>query len=148
MTAVIEGLRSISEPSEVTVVTDSAYVLNAMRNRWWERWIAETKPRPNMDLWYQLIGLAHYHNITWIKIKGHAGDYWNERADQLADHARRGKISSTSKTNFVDERCPFVALSGRQCKLHTNHTGDHHPTNGISNGVMAYGTASTSTINP
>lgn len=141
MTAVIEGLRSIPEPSEVTVITDSAYVLNAMRERWYERWIREGKPRPNMDLWYQLIGLAHYHNITWIKIKGHAGDYWNERADRLADHARRGRVTSTNRSAFLDARCPDIATSGRQCKLHANHTGGHHWTDGAANGVMAYGSS-------
>jgi len=44
-----------------------------------------------MDLWHQLIGLMHFHTISFVKIKGHSGDYWNERADKLAGIARLEK---------------------------------------------------------
>jgi ribonuclease HI len=140
MTAVIEGLRSIAVPSKVEVVTDSAYVLRAMRDRWYERWIEEGQQRPNMDLWYQLIGLAQFHDITWIKVKGHRGDYWNERADRLADNARRNKLAMVVHTRgYEDTRCDDIAPSGRQCKLHLGHGGSHHWTEGKANGVAVYG---------
>lgn len=146
--AAINGLKSIYEPSEVTVITDSAYLLNAMKNRWYERWIMEdyfdVRTRPNLDLWNQLSGLAKYHNITWEKIKGHSGDYWNERADKLADMARRQKLSVRNEVPAWDStrRCDSVSPAGRQCKLHNSHSGSCHWTNGKSNGVAPYGTES------
>lgn len=92
--AAIAGLRSIATPSKVSVVTDSAYLCNTMRLKWYDRWFEEeelqlrTKPRPNLDLWKQLVGLAQFHDVEWVKVKGHSGDYWNERADKLAEAAR------------------------------------------------------------
>jgi ribonuclease HI len=107
MMAAIEGLRSISQPSKIEVVTDSAYLCNTMRQKWYERWLEDepfrTKPRPNMDLWVQLIGLSQFHDVTWIKVKGHSGDYWNERADKLADKSRREKLSGVYNTEQIDE---------------------------------------------
>jgi ribonuclease HI len=146
MTAAIEGLKSISVPSAVTIITDSAYLLNTMKNRWYERWEEEeenqrrSKRRPNMDLWRHLVGLTSYHTVTWLKIKGHSGDYWNERADLLADLARRQKLSSRNEIyGFMDgERCAVMSPSDKQCKLHRGHLGQCFWTNGKANGVAPY----------
>lgn len=90
LTAVIMGLKSIDEPSEVEVHSDSAYVLNAFLQDWignWQRngWRnADKQPVKNADLWRELISLSNYHKITWIKVRGHAGDKYNEICDSLA----------------------------------------------------------------
>jgi ribonuclease HI len=101
MTAVVNGLLSISTPSNISLVADSAYVLNSLKNKWYVRWFEEDAKgtrvdRPNLDLWYVLAGLVQYHNVSFIKIKGHSGDYWNERADKLAGHARVNKVQSNT----------------------------------------------------
>jgi len=144
--AVLEGLRSVSIPSQITVITDSSYVLNTMRNEWYKRWFAEeplrlATPRPNMDLWHAMSGLAQYHQLSWVKIKGHSGDYWNERADRLADLARREKIASQHLVEDWIEgiRCPEFSPSSKQCKLHKNHSGNCYFTSGVANGVEIYG---------
>lgn len=149
LTAAIEGLRAVQTPSDITVIADSSYLLNTMKRQWYVNWIEQEKTglvRPNMDLWYALIGLAQFHNIKWVKIKGHSGDYWNERADKLADMARRGRIEN--KHDILDwqagVRCPIVSLSERQCKLHADHSGDCYFTNSKANGVEAYGQTATS----
>lgn len=128
--AAIEGLRSIQTPSDVTIVTDSAYVLNTMRNQWYERWFEgldrvgnpRVKPRPNLDLWHQLVGLCHFHNVSWVKVKGHSGDYWNDRADRLADRARREKVSMKLELSN-GSRCDTMSY-GKQCYLYAGHSGD------------------------
>ncbi len=121
--AAVEALKSIPIPSEVTVVTDSAYLRNTMRSRWYERWFLEDKKgRPNLDLWYQLAGLASFHSITWIKVKGHSGDYWNERVDRLADWARRNKVSSNLDCSDL-EKC-VQTFYNRHCALYAGHNGD------------------------
>ena len=81
---------------QVTIYTDSAYIANAFKDRWFDNWrnngwkTSKRTPVLNQDLWE--IILAHYELIqSWItitKINGHAGHAWNELADQLAVTAR------------------------------------------------------------
>ena len=92
MTAVIKGLRALIEPCEVTLYTDSKYVIDGI-TKWvhgWKRngWInASKQPVRNADLWHELIEAAQQHQVSWEWVKGHAGHPENERADQLASAA-------------------------------------------------------------
>ena len=86
----IEALVSISDRREVHVYTDSAYVMNCFRDRWWEKWEANgwlgagKKPVINRDLWERLIAETRRHTVVWHKVKGHSGYVMNERVDRLA----------------------------------------------------------------
>ncbi len=77
LTAAIEGLRAVREPSEIEVVTDSEYVKNGI-TKWihgWKRngWVTSAKkPVVNQDLWNELDGLAAAHRVRWTWTKGHA----------------------------------------------------------------------------
>ena len=88
--AVIEALRAIPRRRRVAVHSDSAYVVNCFRERWYVRWQkngwknAQNKPVGNRDLWEALIALAERHDVSWHKVAGHAGVPLNERADRLA----------------------------------------------------------------
>ena len=90
LTAVIEGLRALKEPCEVLVYSDSAYVVNAFNQNWIEGWInnnwrnSKKDPVANRELWEELISLTKTHNVTFNKVKGHAGDKYNEICDSLA----------------------------------------------------------------
>ena len=90
LTAVIEGLKTLQNKSEVTVVTDSQYVKNGI-NQWIYKWkkngwkTASKKPVKNKDLWKQLDYLVREHIINWEWVRGHSGNPGNERADQLAN---------------------------------------------------------------
>ena len=92
LTAVIQGLESITKPSKVKVVTDSQYVTKGM-TEWIENWIAKNwrtagkKPVKNVDLWRKLLEVSERHEINWEWIQGHAGHPENERCDQLAVQA-------------------------------------------------------------
>ncbi|MCR9150033.1 MAG: ribonuclease HI [Rhodobacteraceae bacterium] len=87
--AAITALETLSRPSEITVVTDSAYVKNGVTG-WihgWKRngWkTADRKPVKNIDLWQRLDSAQARHDVRWEWIKGHAGHPENERADELA----------------------------------------------------------------
>ena len=87
--AAISALESLTRPSAITIVTDSAYVKNGVTS-WihgWKRngWkTSDNKPVKNTDLWQRLESAQSRHQVTWRWIKGHAGHAENERADELA----------------------------------------------------------------
>lgn len=87
--AAINALEVLAKPSQITVVTDSAYVKNGVTG-WihgWKRngWkTAAKKPVKNVELWQRLDSAQSRHNVTWEWVKGHAGHPENERADELA----------------------------------------------------------------
>ena len=87
--AAIKALESLSKPSSITIVTDSAYVKNGVTG-WihgWKRngWkTAAKKPVKNVELWQRLDAAQARHDVHWKWVKGHAGHPENERADALA----------------------------------------------------------------
>jgi ribonuclease HI len=92
LTAALEAVRSIPGPLEV--VSDSTYVVNCFRDRWWEGWQrrgwvnSAKKPVANRDLWEPLITLVNERgDETFRWVKGHATDPMNDLVDQLAVEA-------------------------------------------------------------
>lgn len=87
--AAISALETLARPSEIIIVTDSAYVKNGV-TEWihgWKRngWrTAGRDPVKNADLWQRLDAAQARHKVDWRWIKGHAGHEENERADALA----------------------------------------------------------------
>ena len=92
LTAVIKALSAAKKHDELEIHTDSQYVKNGME-KWVRQWKnnnwknAEKKPVKNKELWQQLDELAQTKNITWVWVKGHAGQEMNERCDKLARNA-------------------------------------------------------------
>lgn len=91
LTAVIEALRALKVSDwPVTVYTDSAYVVNAFAQNWIDNWQrngwknSKKEAVANQDLWKELIALMKKNRVKIAKVKGHAGDRWNERCDELA----------------------------------------------------------------
>jgi|DEB0MinimDraft_10_1074344.scaffolds.fasta_scaffold79013_1 ribonuclease HI len=90
MMAVICALEALTEPCNVTITTDSKYVLQGM-TEWLENWklrnwqTAAKKPVLNVDLWKRLDQAASEHQIQWHWVKGHSGHRENEIADELAN---------------------------------------------------------------
>jgi ribonuclease HI len=88
--AVIKGLEALSKSCEITVTSDSKYVLSGI-TEWIENWkkrgwkTAGKKPVQNVDLWQQLDLLTQSHTIQWKWVKGHSGHRENEIADELAN---------------------------------------------------------------
>ncbi len=90
MTAVIESLKALKQPSEVVLTTDSQYVRKGI-TEWIEGWkrknwqTAARKPVKNVDLWKEIDDLASQHTIEWRWVKGHSGHAENEKVDDLAN---------------------------------------------------------------
>ena len=88
--AVISGLEALKEPCEVQLYSDSKYVIDSITKGWvysWQKnnWIkSDKKPALNRDLWEKLLKLLEIHEVSYVWVKGHAGNEYNERCDRLA----------------------------------------------------------------
>ncbi len=88
--AIIKGLEELKEPCEVTIYSDSRYIVDAINKGWLTRWKANRwmrdrkNPVKNIDLWKRLLTQLERHKVTFKWVKGHAGHPENERCDQLA----------------------------------------------------------------
>jgi ribonuclease HI len=92
LTAALEAARALSGP--LRIVSDSTYVVNCFRDRWYEGWRrrgwmnSQRKPVANRDLWEPLIDLhLERGDIEWTWVKGHSGDPMNDLVDRLAVEA-------------------------------------------------------------
>ena len=78
---------------EIEVFTDSAYLHNCVRQKWYSNWMmngwknSKKQPVANQDLWEQLVPYFEMPNITFSKVKGHADNTWNNYVDGLAQNA-------------------------------------------------------------
>ncbi len=90
LTAVIEGLSALKFGCDVTLVSDSKYVIDAITKGWVYSWKAkgwrkaDKSPALNVDLWEKLLPQLERHKMTYCWVKGHAGHPENERCDQMA----------------------------------------------------------------
>jgi ribonuclease HI len=90
MMAVIAGLSALKEPCEVTVVSDSRYVVDAVEKGWARKWQAngwmrnKTQKALNVDLWQKLLKLLDKHPVSFVWVRGHNHHPENERCDRLA----------------------------------------------------------------
>jgi ribonuclease HI len=99
--AVLEGLKALKKPCAVNVFSDSAYVINCMNDRWFDKWrkngwvASSKKPVVNRELWEQLLDAVESrgHTVSFEKVKGHANllgrvsseaERYNQRCDELA----------------------------------------------------------------
>ncbi len=82
--AAIEALSLLKEPCEVTLTSDSSYLVKGA-SEWLEGWKKKGYNKvKNPDLWQRLDALLHTHKVTFVWVKGHAGHMYNERCDTLA----------------------------------------------------------------
>lgn len=90
LTAAIRALSALREPCEVTLYSDSKYLVDAIEKGWARSWRAkgwrkaDKSPALNPDLWEALLSQLERHNVTLVWVKGHAGHAYNERCDRLA----------------------------------------------------------------
>lgn len=90
--AVIKALEALKRPCNITLYTDSTYVMKGM-TEWLPQWkrrnwkTAARKPVKNRELWQQLEKAIAQHAVDWKWVKGHSGVPENERADELARQA-------------------------------------------------------------
>lgn len=130
LTAVIESLKKISENSEVTIKTDSQYVINGI-TKWvygWQKngWkTAQKEDVLNKDLWQELMKLSGNSEVSFEHVKGHSGNAMNERADIIANGFARGekiKLYAGDERGYKEylETMPKVrAVSGKSGKAYS-----------------------------
>ena len=93
----IEGLRALTEPCEVDIVSDSSYVVKGI-NEWLVNWVKrDFKKVKNPDLWKEYLEVSKIHKIHAIWVRGHDGHDENERCDILARNAAQKMKDSLNK---------------------------------------------------
>jgi ribonuclease HI len=106
LTAAIMGLAALKRATQVTVQTDSQYVIKGI-TEWLPAWkargwrTADRKPVKNQDLWERLDQVAGSHAIQWVWVKGHSGDHGNERVDTLANLAIDAMLAGAQRSKVV-----------------------------------------------
>jgi len=134
LTACIKALEQVKlKNAEIEIYCDSAYIVNCFRQGWhlkWQRngWMTSKKePVENRDLWERLISLADQHQVTFQKVKGHAGVELNERADQLANRGMAEAEKNPSQSPVANRPSPIAnrpsPIANRQSKI-TNASPD------------------------
>lgn len=98
LTAALEAVRALPRPLEV--VSDSTYVVNCFRDRWWEGWRrrgwrnSKREPVANRDLWEPLVAeVVEGGGVSFRWVKGHGGDPMNDLVDRLAVEAALSQLA-------------------------------------------------------
>ena len=95
LTAAIRGLQALKEPCDVTLFSDSQYVVHGITKGWARTWKSkgwiksDKRPAENIDLWEDLLNLCETHAVRFEWIRGHNGHAENECCDRLAGDASR-----------------------------------------------------------
>ena len=96
------GLESLKfEGSDVTIYSDSKYVVDAVNKGWlfgWEKKGYENKKNP--DLWIRFLRAYRRHNVRLVWVKGHASNVENNRCDQLAVAAANARATHTEDVGY------------------------------------------------
>lgn len=101
LTAAIEGLSALKERCNVTLCSDSKYLIDAVQKGWAKKWRSNGWMRTkkdkalNIDLWEKLLSLLEMHEVDFVWVKGHAGHPENERCDTLA-------VKAIQKLLYID----------------------------------------------
>ena len=109
---VIEALKSLKEPCEVFLHSDSAYIVNAFENGWVTSWqnngwrTSDKKEVKNVEQWQELVALCNTHKVKFVKVKGHADDALNNRCDALARAEVEKLLAKMPKPQIVDPQTP------------------------------------------
>ena len=88
--AAITALETLREPCEVTLTSDSKYMIDSITKGWAASWKAkgwkkaDKSPALNPDLWERLLALLEIHKVNFVWVRGHNGHPYNERCDKLA----------------------------------------------------------------
>ena len=87
---VLAALQYFKEPTEMTIYSDSCYIVNNYNGGHAKRWFEENDfSKKNLDLWHDILDLLSFHKATLIWVKGHADNTYNNMCDELAVSAAR-----------------------------------------------------------
>ena len=110
--AVIVALEALTQENcNVQLFTDSEYVVNAIEKGWlfqWER--TAFKKKKNPDLWIRFLKVYRRQNVKFNWVKGHAGNLYNERCDQLA-------VAASKQSNLLEDEGYILSLEAKGSDL-------------------------------
>lgn len=87
---VLATLQYFKEPVDITIVSDSMYVVNTIKENWIKKWFSEKDySKKNLDLWFKLLDYLDFHKVTMEWTKGHADNEMNNRVDELCVFAAK-----------------------------------------------------------
>ena len=100
--AIIKALEALKAPCQVNLYSDSSYCVNAVNQKWlvkWQSngWRASGSAVKNQDLWHRLLELLTTHKVTFIKVKGHSDNKYNNRCDELAVNIIKSNVANDTK---------------------------------------------------
>lgn len=150
LTAALRALEALKQPCQIEFYTDSQYLKNGI-TQWMAKWVlrdwrdSKDEPVQNVDLWQALREAIQAHDITWKWVRGHTGDKYNERADQLATAARpkREQVRDLERAQlFLKIAPPHNGACGWVAKLETQaektfYSGSHPDSNPYHMGLVA-----------
>jgi len=131
--AVLETLRYFKEPSNLTIVSDSQYVVNTINEGWVKKWYEEKDyTKANLDLWFEILDYLDFHNVTMVWTKGHADNQMNNRVDELCQFAANClNLPKDEYTNYSEE-------SGKSLVSESQTRGSNGSNIGQKNGTILY----------
>lgn len=97
LVAVIKACQSVDPSYCYTIFSDSAYIINCYKQKWYKRWQqngwlnSKNQPVANKEFWEQLIPFFEKENFIFEKVSGHSGDFYNELVDKMAVKAKEKK---------------------------------------------------------
>lgn len=100
LAALIGVLEYFKTSMKITIHSDSAYMVNCIHQKWIVKWLAngwknsKGDPVKNKDQWIRIYELLDFHEVAFVKVKGHTGVEFNERADVIAGEARQAGLAS------------------------------------------------------
>ena len=113
--AAVQGFTALKQPCAVTLYSDSAYLVNAFKQNWIDGWqrngwkTAAKKPVENQDLWKWLLTVMQPHQVTIIKVKGHA----ERRFYEVYGEVKRFYAQRLPHAGSVDPDAAFARVSTR-----------------------------------
>jgi len=108
--AVITGLEALKNLNqEVTIFSDSKYIIDAVEKRWLDGWIKKGfAGKKNKDLWMRFHAIYKQHRVKFVWVKGHAGHPENERCDAMAVQASKDKANWKIDSVFETEQAKLL----------------------------------------
>jgi len=110
LTGIIKSLEELRRPCIIKLYSDSKYIIDAFNCGWVDKWIksgwqrGKKEPVKNKDLWQRLSELAALHKITWIWVKGHSSNEFNNRCDKMAVNAYKADNLNRDQV-YEDHNC-------------------------------------------
>lgn len=106
--AVCVGLESLKKINQtVTIFSDSKYVIDAVEKKWVFGWVNKGfAGKKNKDLWLRFLQSYKLHQVKFVWVKGHAGHPENERCDELAVQAGKGKALKIDSVFEMENQKP------------------------------------------